>query len=448
MDFESFKNAVVAQAQALGIAEYELYYQSAESTCVSTFQQELNQFSASSEGGVCFRCIVNGKMGYASTKLLNSEQAAAIVARAADNATVLESEEPVFLGEGGQAYQPLTLTHYPLPDTSALISCVLNAQKKLYAVHPAVVDGCSAQGISEYSRIAIYNSKGLNLQYENHVSGLILCAVVSDGKEKANDYQLKLGRLDTLDTDALAAKAVSAALNKLGGDTVSTGVYPVVFNPEAMSSLLRVFSPIFSSQTAQKGLSRLADQEGQVIASPAVTLVDDPFHKDNPMPINFDAEGSPTYRKHIIEKGVLNTLLYNMKTANIVGKRTTGNASKASYDSAVEIRPFTLYLAPGPFSEEALLKQAGNGVYIHSLNGLHAGANPVSGDFSLQSEGFLIENGSKTTPVRSFTVAGNFYDLLKRITAVADNLELPGATGITAFGSPCVLAEGLSIAGK
>ena len=448
MDFESFKNAVVAQAQELGITEYELYYQSAESTSVSAFQQEINQFSASSEGGVCFRCIVNGKMGYASTEELSPEQAAAIVCRAADNASVLESEEPVFLGEGGQAYQPLQVTPYPLPDTNALISCVLDAQKKLYAAHPSVVDGCSAQGISERSRIAIYNSKGLDLQYENNISGLILCAVVSDGKEKANDYQIKLGRLDAMDADALAAKAANTALGKLGGDTAPTGVYPVVFDPEAMSSLLRVFSPIFSSQAAQKGLSRLADREGQVIASPVVTLVDDPFHKDNPMPIHFDAEGSPTYRKNVIEEGVLNTLLYNMKTANIAGKATTGNASKAGYDSAVDIRPFTLYLAPGQLSEEALLKQAGNGVYIHSLNGLHAGANPVSGDFSLQSEGFLIENGVKTSAVRSFTVAGNFYDLLKRITAVGNNLELPSATGITAFGSPSILAEGLSIAGK
>ena len=119
-----------------------------------------------------------------------------------------------------------------------------------------------------------------------------------------------------------------------------------------------------------------------------------------------------------------------------------------------------------------LLEKAGNGVYINSLQGLHAGANPVTGDFSLQSAGFLIDNGRKTTPVRSFTVAGNFYELLKNITALADNLEFPGmgtvgspsalknitavadnvtlpwATGKTAFGAPSVLAEGLSIAGK
>ena len=146
-----------------------------------------------------------------------------------------------------------------------------------------------------------------------------------------------------------------------------------------------------------------------------------------------------------MEKGKLNTLLYDLKNAALAGRETTGNASKANYDSPVGIRPFTLYLAAGECSEEELLQKAGNGVYINSLGGLHAGANAVTGDFSLQSAGFLIEDGKKTAHVKSFTVAGNFYDLLKSITCAANNLEFPGMGTV---GSPSVLAEGLSIAGK
>jgi PmbA protein len=104
-----------------------------------------------------------------------------------------------------------------------------------------------------------------------------------------------------------------------------------------------------------------------------------------------------------------------------------------------------MYLAPGEMTEDELLAKAGNGVYINSLGGLHAGANPITGDFSLQSAGFMIENGKKTTAVKSFTVAGNYYDLLKNITDVASNLELPG---MGRFGAPSVLVQGLSIAGK
>ena len=448
MDFQEFKQAVIAQAEKLGIADYELYYQAAESTSVGAFQHALNQFTSSIEGGVCFRAIVNGKMGYASTEELSREQAEAAVGRAAENAAVRESEEPVFLGEGGQSYEPLPLTPYALPGTQELITAVLDTQEKLYKADPAVIDGCSTQGISESSRIAIYNSRGLDLHYENNVSGMVVGAVVTAGREMAHDYQIKLGELGRIDTGALAAKAAAAAKGKLGGEAAPTGVCPVVFDPEAMSDLLQTFCGVFSSENAQKGLSKLGSSEGEMIASDCVTLVDDPFHPDNPMPISFDAEGSPTARKHVIENGRLVTLLYNLKTAAVAGKKTTGNASKAGYDAPVAVRPFTLYLAPGAYSEEDLLEKAGNGVYINSLGGLHAGANPVTGDFSLQSAGFLIENGKKTKSVKSFTVAGNFYDLLKKITAAADNVTLPSAMGMTAFGSPSVLVEDLSIAGK
>ena len=68
MNYQSFKQSVIARAEALGITEYELYYMTAESTSISAFAHEMNEFSASTEGGVCFRCIVDGKMGYASTE--------------------------------------------------------------------------------------------------------------------------------------------------------------------------------------------------------------------------------------------------------------------------------------------------------------------------------------------------------------------------------------------
>ncbi|MGM9668174.1 MAG: TldD/PmbA family protein [Faecousia sp.] len=448
MDFNTFKDAVIARCQALGITEYELYYQAGDSTSVSAFQHGVDQFTCSTDGGVCFRCLVGGRMGYASTEELSAAQAAAIVDRAADNAATLESDEAEFLGEGGQDYEPLTLETKPMPTTEALISRVLATQEQLYAADPAVIDGSSTQGIAERSEFAIFNSKGLDLHYENTVSGLVVAAVVTNGTEMANDYQIKISDLDAIDTGVMTKKAAQGAKAKLGGDVAPTGVFPVVFDSEAMSDLLQTFCSIFSSEAAQKGLSRLGDKEGQVIASPVVTLVDDPFHKDNPMPINFDAEGSPTHCKKVIENGVLNTLLYNLKTAHAAGKKTTGNASKAGYDAPVAIRPFTMYLAPGALTEDALLEKAGTGVYIHSLGGLHAGANPITGDFSLQSEGFLIEGGKKTTHVKSFTVAGNFYDLLRQITAVASNMEVPTPMGMTAFGSPSVLVENLSIAGK
>ena len=448
MNFNEFKELVIAECKALGIAEYELYYQAGSSTSVDTFQHSINEFTSSYTGGLCFRCIVNGKMGYASTENLSASQAKAVVAKAVDNAVNLAAEEAVFLGEGGQEYEPLEDTSYALPTTEELIAKVLETTEKLYAADPMAVDGCQTQGIIETSEVAIYNSKGLDLHRVSNASGLVAVGVVSNGKEMSNDYQIKLGKLDEIDVDALVKKAVDGAKEKLGGEVAPTGQYPVVFSTEAMCSLLGVYSSIFNSEAAQKGLSKLAGKEGEVIAAPCVTLVDDPFHCDNPEPMNFDAEGSPTHKKAVIENGVLNTLLYNLKTSAVAGKKTTGNASKAGYDAAVGIRPFTMYLQGGDMTEEELLQKAGNGVYITSLGGLHAGADAISGDFSLQSSGYMIENGVKTRYVKSFTVAGNFYELLKNIAALANNCRLPRAMGSTTFGAPSVLVEGLSVAGK
>lgn len=448
MNYQAFKEAVIARCQALGVEEYELYYQTAQSTSVSIHGHEVNQFTGSVEGGVCFRCIVDGKMGYASTEDLSEQEAQEIVSRAMDNARHLETEDTVFLGKGGQTYRQLPDRRYELPTTEALIEGALAAQQALYDADASVVDGSTTEGISERSEIAICNSNGLDLSYVNQVAGLVTVAVVSRDGEMSNDFRFRLGALDTIDRTALAKETVTGALEKLGGNPAPTGVYPVIFSPEAMADLLRTFAGIFSSEAAQKGLSKLAQAEGTAIAAPCVTIVDDPFHPESPAPIPFDAEGSPTQCKNIVEKGVLNTLLYNLKTAHKAGKTTTGNASKAGYQAPLGVRPFTMYLSGGEHTEEQLLQMAGDGVYIDSLEGLHAGANAVTGDFSLQSAGYLIEQGKKTERVKSFTVAGNFYDLLKNITALADNTRLHNALGMTAFGAPATFVQGLSVAGK
>ncbi len=442
MDYQSFKNIVIAQAQAQGLAEYELYYQSGAETSVGAFGHEIKDFSASEGGSVTFRAIVNGKMGVASTQALCEEEVKAIVLRAMDNASILETSEEVFLCDAGKEYHKMDSNLYALPTTEAMIAAALESQNQLYAADSMVVDGCESQVISERQQIALYNSKGLDLYWENNVSGIVSVAVLSDGKEMVNAYEIKLGKLDAISIEEVAKKAVAEAKLQLGGDVAPTGQYPVVFDPKAMSSLLSVYASIFSSESAQKGLSKFANSEGQEIAAKCVTLIDDPFHPDSPAPINFDREGCPTYTKNVIKNGVLKTLLYNMKTAAVAGKQTTGNSSGNS------VRPFTMYLAGGDLTEEELLKQAGNGVYITDLSGLHAGANPITGDFSLQSSGFMLENGVKTNYVKSFTVAGNFYSLLKNIRALANNAQLPNAMGSTAFGAPTTLVDGLSVAGK
>lgn len=445
---ELFKQKIAERCAEKGITQYEIYYQLGESTSVSIHQQQINQFTSSLEGGVCFRCMVDGHMGYASTESLDPERAGELVDRAIDNAAVLETEDVQFLGQGGQQYRSLQRQLYDLPSTEELIATALDTQKAIYAADSRVVDGTTTQCLREREQIGIWNSNGLDLSYVNHVAGLVTAAVVSDGTEMANDAQICLGALAQIDGTALARKTVQDALEKLGGEAATTGVYPVVFGPKAMSELLKTFSGGFSAEAAQKGLSPLAGKEGQRIGSELLTILDDPFHPQNPMPIPFDAEGSPTACKAVVEQGVLKTLLHNLKTAHKAGGTTTGNAAKSGYKAPIGVRPFTMYIAAGDQSPEELIRQAGEGIYIDALYGTHAGTDGVSGDFSIQSTGYVIQNGTKIKRIRGFTVAGNFYEMLEKITAVADDLELPMPIGMTTFGSPSVLVSELSIAGK
>lgn len=447
MEFEAFRQIVAEEAAARGIDTYELYYERSDFTRVSAFGHEVNEFSDSSEGGVSLRCMAGGHMGAASTESLTEESARALVRRAAESAAVIEKEEPEFLAEGGQVYRAQPERDLSLPEAGALRKLVLAGQDALYA-EAGVVDGCASDVYALRDQIAITNSRGLSVSCENAVTALMMMAVVTDGEEKTTSYEQRNGAPETIGLAALAAKTAGDARAKLGAGTPPSGTMPVVFSPDAMADLLGTYAGIFSAENVRKGLSLLKDKEGSAIASEIVTLVDDPFYADCTMPMPFDAEGSPTYEKNVIEHGVLKTLLYDLTSAAAMGKTTTGNAAKRSYADKISVRPFTLRLEPGTCSEEDLLQQAKNGIYIDSLGGLHAGANPISGDFSLQSGGFLIEDGKKTVPVRSFTVAGNFFTLLKNIAAVADNPKPPTGIGSTAFVSPGVLVKGLSIAGK
>ena len=141
----------------------------------------------------------------------------------------------------------------------------------------------------------------------------------------------------------------------------------------------------------------------------------------------------------------MTTLLYNLKTAASAGVKSTGNASKASYASIVGISPFTFFIRPAEeCGLEDMLKEAGSGIYVTEVTGLHAGANSITGDFSLSSAGFRIVDGRKEAPVKNFTVSGNFFTLLKEIERVGSDLDFVRGK----FGSPSVLVRDIAVAGN
>ena len=249
------------------------------------------------------------------------------------------------------------------------------------------------------------------------------------------------------DMKELPRKAVQGALSKFGATTVDSGKYDILFDGKQFRAFLSAFSSAFSAKDAQMGLSKLAGKEGERIAADCVTVVDDPLCEWNPMKMSFDGEGVATYRKSVIERGILKTLLYDLATAERAGVQTTGNGQRTSYAAQVNIRPFAFYIEAGELTDGELMAKMGDGIYITELKGLHSGLDSVTGDFSLESAGFLVENGKKTNAVKGFTIAGNFFDLLKNIVAVSSEIK-HGGGGSTCFASPDILLPEMSVAGK
>lgn len=447
MNFDSIKNSLVSALEQNNVEQYEVYYISSKGTSVDTLNNEINAFSDGTTGGICLRIVDGGKIGYASSELLSDTEMQDLVYRALENAKFIEKEDTVGLFAGSQSYEKPNCKNYVPLDTAKLKSLAVDIANKIYASSNKVKDGTSSSAFASEFSIRLFNSHGLDLENHCGVNGVMADAVVCDNEEFESAYKVEEYSED-IDTEKIANTAVNDALEKIGSGLVNTGKYNVIINGKQMRSILSAFSSVFSSRNAQMGLSLLAGKEGQKIASDIVTITDDPMREGVSIQTHFDAEGVATHRKNIVENGVLKTLLYNRETALKAGCETTANASKGSYAAPIGISPYAFCIEAGDKTLDQLFEMAENGIYVTAVKGLHAGANAVTGDFSIESAGFLIKDGKKAEAVKSFTIAGNFFELLRSVSALSDEVEMGVPSGFTTFGSPAVLIENMSVAGK
>ena len=437
-NMDLIKNAVAEAAGRFGAEGYELTISTKEETGVEALKKEISTVSYSRSGSMVVRCVVGGKSGYAASELVTPEAAALIVETACDNATVVDEADQVGLFPGSDHYETSRDTCLELPDTDALRARALKLQELAYAASDKVVDGTLSVVTGMNIVQDVMNSAGLQLHYETGLVFQGVQAAVKEGEDAADDFCLS--DISKKSPEETVQKAVDGALSKLGADTVPSGKYDVIMDSATICSLMQRYCDVFSARSAYLKTTLLAGREGEQVASGRLTLIDDPFYPEKFGHCPFDGEGVAVYTKKVIENGVLNTLLYNRMYAKLLGKQTTGNAS-----SATGIEPKGLYIAPGSLSNEELLRKLGDGLYLTSLQGLHAGANVQSGDFSLQADGFLVKDGVKTAPVKNFTVAGNFFQLLKQVADVSSEVKFGVGSD---FGAPDVLFTDMAISGK
>jgi PmbA protein len=387
-------------------------------------------------------------MGYSYTEAFDDDAVAMLVSRAIGNAEVHEDDDPQFIFAGSPQYATVdafspALNALGAPEKIAMVKAL---EAEAMASSPSIrsVQYCTVT--QSGGRIRLKNSKGLDLQFRSNSMAAYLMAIADVEGNVTTGFAAQGSPRPDIDAVALGRKAATRALERQGGASVPSGSYDIALFNETAAEFLSAFTSVFSADDAQKGKSRFQGREGSAVAADIVTIIDDPLMAEGYASAPFDDEGVATYTKPVVENGVLKTLLHNLKTAAKAGCASTGNASKAGLSGPVGVSPSNFYIKPGTLSFDGLLQQIGEGLLITELEGLHAGLNPVSGDFSLAAKGFRITRGKKGAPVEQITLAGNFYDLLHHIAALADDLYLDMMSG--AVGSPTLWIKGLSVAGE
>ncbi|MGL6107986.1 TldD/PmbA family protein [Romboutsia sp.] len=447
MEFNIFKEKLFEKALSEGFKECEVYYHSGESLNISVFKEEIEKYSLEKSFGLSFRGKINEKIGYSYTEILDEDAIEMLVTNARASILVTDNEDVQFIYEGDENYQEVKTYSEKLDniEASKIIDLAMNLEKEAKNYSSKVINTNGCKVVYTSSQNGIYNTKGLNLKDKSNLLYGYVVPVVEDNNEKQDGMgYLVANSFEDIDAKQVAKYGVDEALSKIGGKSIKSGKYKAVILNEAMVSLMDTFSQIFSGDAAQKGLSLLKGKEGEKVAADIVTIVDNPLLDFGLASHSFDDEGVATYKKEIICSGKLNTLLHNLKTAHKQGIKTTGNGFKASYSSPVGVAPTNFYLEKGEKSIDDLMNIIGEGILVTDFAGLHSGANAISGDFSLAAKGFYIKDGKKDFPIEQITVAGNYFDLLKNIENIGNDLKFP----LNNVGSPSVIVRELSIAGK
>ena len=446
MEFIEFKDSLFKKAKSEGFKECEIYFTKREKMGVSVYEQEVENYSLNRCFNLCFRGEIDGKVGYSFTEVIDSEAMDILIKDAKDSLMALESNDIEFIYGGDKEYSEVNSYSQKLEeiDTEKLINIAMDMEREARNYSDKVENVemcCISYGKCSYG---IYNTRGLALKNKTNFLSTYIIPVISEEENKYEGMGYCMARsLEDIDPKKIAKQGVDEALSRIGAKSIEKGKYKTIIYNEAMVSLLGVFCVIFNADSVQNGLSLLKNKEGEIIASDIVNIIDIPHLEDQISSTPFDDEGVSTYRKEVVSNGKLITLLHNLKTAYKAGVKSTGNGFKSSYSSAVSVAATNFYIENGSTSLKELMEDVEEGVFITELLGLHSGCNSITGDFSLGAKGFYIKDGKQAYPIEQITVNGNFFELIKIIEDIGNDLNFPMCN----IGSPSVRVKELYISG-
>ncbi len=432
-------------AEQLGIRKFDIFGSTVDQTSVQVDQGEPKQVKASNLSGVIVRVWnPDNTMGVTSTTDVNPK-GLELALKTAYEASFFGVKEnvPDFSPEATVPInnEPDTkATQAPVPQ---LIESLLVAEKEVLAAHPAI-KGVPYNSLAQRDIDKFYLNSDGALRTESHslASIYLYSKTEEDGKKPRSGGAFRISKsLDNLDINGCIKETAEKTISHLSYEKVKSGKYRVVFSPDAFLSLLSAFSNLFNAQSILDKQSLSSPEDlGKQIASPLLSVFDDALHPANVGAATFDGEGTPTRRVSLIESGTLTGFLHSAGTAKRMNAKPTGNAN---IGAKVSVSPnFYHVSASAPGEQELSLESADNVIFIDDLQALHAGVKSLQGSFSLPFDGWLVNNGVKTS-IESATVAGDFLDLLKSIILVEKEVELTPA-GVC----PRIWVNELSITGE
>lgn len=439
------KEKWLKQAAKEGFDQAEIYETTSRSKEVSWFDGQMDKMELSDTASASIRALYKGNLAQTGLEKLDDEIMEEVFEALKEQAqTITSDDRPAFV-EPVETELVKKDNVWVRPSTPEVLATLKQLEADILAYDKRILQA-SSLGWSESSGTrAITNSLGLHTDDEDYVQYVAAACAARDGDVIQDYYLIKVvPDLAHFARTAFVKELCDEALFRTTAASVPSRNYPVILHRDAMSSLLASFAGLFSGETISRNISPLKDKLGTQVFSKEISIIDDPRNTDALSVANFDDEGSPTRRKYVVKDGVFETILHNTTTASRMGMETTGNGFRGGYASPVGVSPMNMYIEPGKHSLDELQEKMGDGLVITDLEGLHAGIDFVSTNFSLQARGYKVENGKKRAAVTLITAADSFLHLMNQVVEVGSDLDWKYLSIV----SPSILFKGISISGE
>ncbi len=424
----------------------EVFLRAYSSTSIEVKDQKVDAFDRAKDIGAGLRLLVGARMGFAFTTDLSENSLKTLAQAAVTNAQNTEPDPFHSLpNKPAIAYHDVNIFDSQIINLAEKekIERVMAMEREAFAVDARIKRIRKASATFSDADTMIMNTNGAESSYRSTACSSSIEVVAEDKGEAQTGSEFDVTRFyGKLRIEAVGRKAAQNALDLLGAKHINSIKAPVLLEATVAQEFLSMMASGFSAETVQKKRSLFIGKLGQEVASPVITVFDDGLLEGGLGTVPSDDETVPIIKKTVIEQGRLAMFLYNTYTANKDKTVSTGNGMRGGFKGILGVGLTNLYVEPGTYTLEDLVKSIDKGLYVSEVMGMHT-ANPISGDFSVGATGFWIETGKKAYPVREITLAGNILDLMKYVDAVGNDLRFSGK-----IGSPSLRIKELSIGGK